>query len=403
MKRVQARVSIGKVWTALSSLLIAGLGIFLVLFTGLDSHIAGYSPAEVQAAREVHSLTSIVENPVNAPHKVVTWAFTKLTVDPVFAGRLASATFATFALLLFYVATRMWHGKRVAFLATLLLGTGSWFLLTARSSDPNFSASVAVTLLALSGYWMSLHFRTVWSYVAVVASLALMVYVPGMVWLVLLGLILRGRSIFQAMTRNLQTWKLMTLIGLLLLFVIAPIAYAGARDMTVLLALLGAPEQLPHWSEVPQNLGWGLLGLFGWQHTPLAFSVGQLPLMDVVTTVLALLGLVYYATKLSLDRTRLLIGVLLLGLMLLSIGSLAGYAYLLPVMYFLAAGGMAYLLMRWLEVFPRNPLARGIGIVLLTLVIGFAVFYNLRAYFIAAPHTDNIRQIYSGSTEDLIQ
>lgn len=395
-------VSLGKVWTALSSLLIAGVGIFLVLFTGLDSHIAGYSPAEVQAAREVQSLTSILDNPVNAPHKVVTWAFTQVTVDPVFAGRLASATFATFALLLFYVATRMWHGKRVAFLATLLLGTSSWFLLTARSSDPNFSASLAVTLLALSGYWMSLHFRSVWSYIAVVASLALMVYVPGMIWLVLLGLILRGRGILQAMASNLPAWKLTTLIALLLVFVIAPITYAGARDMHVLLALLGAPAQLPHWGDVPQNLGWGLLSLFGWQHMPLAFSVGRLPLMDVVGAVLAVLGLAYYAAKLSLDRTRLLVGVLLLGLMLLSIGSPAGYAYLLPVLYFLVAGGVAYLLMRWLEVFPRNPLARGVGITLLALVIGFAVFYNLRAYFVAAPHADNIRQIYSGTTEDLL-
>lgn len=402
MKRVQARVSLGKVWTALSSLLIAGLGIFLVLFVGLDSHIAGYSPAEVEAARAVQSLPSIIENPVNAPHKVVTWAFAQLTIDPVLAGRLASATFATLALLLFYVATRMWHGKRVAFLATLLLGTSSWFLLTARSSDPNVSASLAVTLLALSGYWMSLHFRSMWSYVAVVASLALMVYVPGMVWLVLLGLILRGRGIFQAMARNLPAWKLATLVALLLVFVIAPIAYAGARDMHVLLALLGAPDELPRIMDVPQNLGWGLLSLFGWQHTPSAFSVGKLPLMDVVSVALALLGLVYYAAKLSLERTRLLIGVLLLGLMLLSIGSPAGYAYLLPVVYFLAAGGIAYLLMRWLEVFPRNPLARGIGITLLALVIGFAVFYNLRAYFVAAPHADNIRQIYSGSTNDLL-
>lgn len=396
------RVSPGKTWNALSGLLIAGLGVFVVLFAGLDTHIAGYSPAEIQAAQEIQSFSAIVENPVNAPHKVAAWAFSQVTQDPVLAGRLASAAFATIALLVFYVATRMWHGKRVAFLASILLGTSSWFLLTARSSDPNFSASLAVTLLALSGFWMSLHYRSLWSYIAVIVSLALVVYVPGMIWLVLLGLILRGSGLLREAAQVLPTWKLTTLIGLVALLVLAPIAYASIRDAQVLVALLGAPSQLPQWTDIAPNLGWGLLGLFGWQHTPLAFSVGYLPLLDIVSVVLAVLGLAYYAQKLSLDRTRLLLGVLLLSGMLLAIGSPIGYAYLLPAMYFLAAGGIAFALSRWLAVFPRNPLARSIGISVVAIVIAFASFYGLRSYFVAAPHADNIRTIYSGTTDDLV-
>jgi hypothetical protein len=49
----------------------------------------------------------------------------------------------------------------------------------------------------------------------------------------------------------------------------------------------------------------------------------------------------------------------------------------------LAIGGIVEILQRWLESFPRNPVARSIGVCLLVAAIGFTSFYHLQRYFVA--------------------
>jgi len=400
MKKRRVRFSLSSWWTALSSLIIAAFGIGLLLFAGLDSHIAGYSEAEVQSAYEARSLSAIAADPINAPHKLTAWAFAKVVDDPVLAGRLASAAFGSAAIIFLYIATRMWHGKRVAFLATLLFATSSWFLFTARAGTPDISATLAILTLALSGYWMRVHYKNLWSYVAVVAALALVVYVPGMIWLVVLALAVRGAKELRGTLSSLPRWNLVVLLGLLTLFVALPIAIAIIRDPQVLLSLLGLPEALPSITQMLRNIFDAGAALVAWHGNNSALAVGYLPIMDAISVVLAVLGVYYYWQKRRLDRTKLLVGALGVSLVLLALGVVSGFAMLLPVMFFLIAGGLAALLGRWLTVFPRNPLARSVGIIAIAVLVGFACFYNLRAYFVAAPHANNIQSIYNQG-EDL--
>lgn len=395
MKKRRIRISLGGLWSAVSSLVIAGLGIALILFAGLSTHITGYSEAEVASAYEARSISAILQDPVNLPHKSLTLVYSKIADDGVIASRMASATIGAVAIICLYIATRMWHGKRVAFLVSVLFGTSSWFLLTARSGVPDISASLSILVIALSAYWMRLHYKNLWSYVALIVALALVVYVPGMIWLVAVGLLVRGARELRGIVQSLPRWNLLVLIGLLVLLVVAPIVFAAVREPRVLLDLLGLPAQLPTITEAGLNLLHAFLSLFAWHADELAITIGALPVLDIVTAVFAALGLYYYWQKRALDRTKLLAGALILAAVLLALGVTSGYAVLLPVIFFLAAGGMAALLSRWLGVFPRNPLARAIGLVAITIVVGLACFYNLRAYFVAAPHADNIRSIYS--------
>jgi hypothetical protein len=62
------------------------------------------------------------------------------------------------------------------------------------------------------------------------------------------------------------------------------------------------------------------------------------------------------------------------------VGSLS---IMFPIIMLIAIGGIVDILQRWLGSFPRNPVARSIGVCLLVAAIGFTSFYHLQRYFVA--------------------
>jgi len=68
---------------------------------------------------------------------------------------------------------------------------------------------------------------------------------------------------------------------------------------------------------------------------------------------------------------------------------------MVPFIFLLIANGISYLLELWLGVFPRNPIARTIGVSLITLVVGLNCWYNVRNYFVAWPGATVTRQVFT--------
>ena len=63
-------------------------------------------------------------------------------------------------------------------------------------------------------------------------------------------------------------------------------------------------------------------------------------------------------------------------------------------MFLIAAGGVALMLQQWFTVFPYNPFARTVGLVLLLFALGTTSFYSLNQYFVAWPHTPETKQTF---------
>ncbi len=74
-----------------------------------------------------------------------------------------------------------------------------------------------------------------------------------------------------------------------------------------------------------------------------------------------------------------------LCVILIGLGQVATLGLLIPVLYIVMANGIAYMLQSWFTVFPRNPVARTLGVVLLTIVVVVSCSYQLQRYFIAWP------------------
>jgi hypothetical protein len=164
----------------------------------------------------------------------------------------------------------------------------------------------------------------------------------------------------------------------------------------VVLRLLGIPEVLTSFSGYFTNLGALILGLFVYSGAQPELILGNLPLLDIFSTAMFILG-VFYLVKLGKNRrTIILFSSLITLILLLPLRDdfKVYQSILLSLIYIVIISGIVELLNRWFGHFPRNPWARNFGVVLVVVAIGFASFYHLQRYYIAWPNAPETKQAY---------
>ncbi len=382
-------------WQFISTIVIVGAGVALLFFSQLESLLPGYSNTEVAMAESSISLQAIAENPINAPYKLLVYGVTLFNVDALLATRIASAIFGTATLLLFYVGVRHWHTSRVAFLSAVLFACSAWLLHTARFGSGDIMLPFIILLFATCGYWVAASAkRSGWRYIIAVVALSFSIYVPGVIWLVLLGLLIRRGKDLDFIRRRLPVNQKVLLTALLLLLTVAPLIYGIIRTPALGLELLALPTVMPDALEVLKNLALLPINLIIWSDFSPELWLGNLPLLDVFAAAMFFLGIYHCIKNWQLDRSKLLLGLLGVGSVLVALGGIS-MALLLPAVYVVIAGGIAALLGMWLGVFPRNPLARSLGIVLVTAAVAASVVFNIRVYFVAWPHNAETKAVYT--------
>jgi hypothetical protein len=218
-------------------------------------------------------------------------------------------------------------------------------------------------------------------------------FIPGFIWFVLLGIIL-GSSDIVAAWRQLGTWWKRAAWAVIATAALAPMLYTFVRSPNLLLPWLGAPASWPSWQTLlHQFVDTGLALIYHGPHDPQLW-LGRLPLLDALGLFALLAGIFFYARHIRATRAQMLLGSFILGIVLISLGGEVRMSVVLPIVYLVIAGGVAYVLHFWLGVFPRNPLARTIGITVVVAVIGLSCFYNLKQYFIAWPHNPETVAVY---------
>jgi len=400
MKKIQVRNALDMGWQILSTLAIVAFLLGLLLFGRLDSLLPAYSPTEVQSALSSRPFTEIINNPVNAPYKLTVFFFSYITSNPLLATRLAAATFGIATIILFYVGMRNWYRRRIAFLATVLFACSAWFLHTARFGSPDILLPCVVLLLTVCGYWIATAKHSRYSYVAAIIALSLCMYVPGLLWLLGVAAVVRRKDI-ALLSLRLNARQRAIVIGTAVVLVILPLLVSIIRNPHVGLELLGLPNAWPGLVEIGKNLLYVPVSLFAFTPVNPELQLGRLPLLDIFGVVMFVLGAYYYFKHRTLDRTKLLLVFLAISTVLIAIDGPVSIAIMLPAIYVIVTGGIAQLLGRWLEVFPRNPLAKSVGITLITIAVLASCLYNIRAYFVAWPNAPETKAIYTKT--DLVQ
>ncbi len=372
---------------------ILGLSLIsgLLLFK-LSSLVAGTSPGEHKAMAASSSLRNILDNPLYAPHSILLWIAQKIAPGNIGWARLGSVlTALVSAILLFYII-RKWHSDRVAFITTILYVCSSWFLHVGRMAMPDIAHTCILGAIAF-GIWSQKNRPLHWELPALLAAFLYLLYTPGMIWIVVFAFIIGRRRILSTIKRNRSGALLATFFVLLC---ILPLARAFVLKPELVHSYLGLPASLAMLSAVPKAIGLVFVRLFWHGPDNPQLWLGRLPLLDYCSAGLGLLGLYNYIKHINLDRSKIVLGGMIFAILLISCGVIS-LTILLPFIYLLVGGGIAYIFTNWLRVFPRNPFAFGLLIALLTITTAVVTYYNLSSYFVAWPQAPATKQVFSAN------
>ncbi len=363
-----------------------------LLFYKLGSLVPGFSPTEVANLAQHQSLRAIANNPLNAPYKILHFILNSIYHQSPLASRAISSVIGLVTVGLFYYVVSRWHSRNTAILGTILFATSSWFLHFARLATPDVFLTLLVAALAY-GAWIRKTQRSSLVIALGVVIICLLAYIPGLVWFLIFGIIWQRRAIDSHIKHAQIALLPATILGLALL---APLVIALTRQPQLLKPFAGLPSHsLPpaydifrHIINVPFQI------FFRGPNDPTIW-LGRLPLLDLFSASMSILGVYAIYYRLKLDRTKLIIGALVIGGVLVGLQGPVSSVLLLPFIYFLVTAGIAYMLNQWFSVFPRNPLAKTIGTSLIVITVALSSYYNLRHYFIAWPNAPVTKQTFN--------
>ncbi|HSX28986.1 MAG TPA: glycosyltransferase family 39 protein [Candidatus Saccharimonadales bacterium] len=367
------------------------LGVAALLWWRLGTLTHGYSPEELRSLQQSLSLKYIFNHPLNAPFYIIASGFYRVIGDSLLAVRLASAVFGLASIGIFYWLVRFWHGSRSALIGTILFGTSAWFLHTARFGSPDVLLFLLLGLVA-SAVWIR-HSKTGWPLLVGFALATALIYVPGMIWFIALGVLWQWKRIDRLFKRNLIA---VTIGALVVVAALAPLVWALYQHPELGKQVLGLPAQ-----------GWPdpLASLKALVHVPLAFLwrspenpahwLARLPILDAFTLAMTGLGIYLYAKYWRLKRSRFVCLAIVSGSILIALGGHVTLSIIMPFMFILAATGTDFMLEYWQRVFPRNIIAQAVGTVILAFAIFIAVWYNLRHYYVAWPDAPPTRAAFN--------
>lgn len=370
---------------------IAITGIYLLLFK-LVALVPGFAAAETALPTVRESLQLIWHQPLELPillSQTVVAALTPTT--GIGFSRLPSVLLAVLLLAAMYWLLRRWYNYRLALYGTLLLMTAPWFLHVGRLATGSIVYPLSMTvLLVLIALWHQQK-RSKWLLYGSATTVAILLYVPGIVWLLLWGGLLERRNIIASLRSGRWHSASALLLGSLAL---VPLGHMLIENWHLYRPLLGLPASWPSILHVVEQffLTWKYLFIGGYQDQ--LYNLAGLALVNFLVGIGFVVGLYLYSQHPKAVRTRQLTGFWLIGTVLIALQGPVAIQLLMPLVLVLAVGGLGYLLHLWLKVFPRNPLARGFGIGIMGLMIAFAVAYNVRNYYVAWPNTAETKAIF---------
>ena len=391
MKKLRAWVLM--MWRPILAFLAVSVIVCATLGYKLGSLTPGASNQEQQYIAGIDSGREILEQPVYAVHKIPVYALSKLHVDRLAAYRAVSAAFAALAVVSCFFVLREWYSDRIAGLGAIIFLCSAWVLHTGRLATPEASFLLLMPLL-----W-----AVVWLYNTTLRKTALLLlsflcaacfYIPAFGWLLLMAAVWQHKRLWEELRQ--VPWWFRVCCFLIVAGGLVPLVLAALDSPRVLLLAAGLPDKFPSLQTLATNLLHIPEYLFLRGPNDPVRWLGRLPLLDVFSTVMLFLGVYSIRYNLKLIRIQLLVGSSLLLALLLVIGGPLTITVLMPAVYILIAGGVAFMLQQWLAVFPRNPIARMLAVTLLAGSVLLVLFYHLNHYFVAWPGAPATKAAFSG-------
>lgn len=380
-----------------SRVLLAASAIALFLATlllyKLATLVGGMSAAEMVTAKTPVGWHGIWLQPLELPLKAVRSVVFFLREDHgQFLTRLPNALFGAAAIVTLGWVVSSWHNRRTTMLTMLLFATSAWVLHVSRVATSDVLYLWALPMLLLVQILLHRYGTNRLAWYGILSIWGILLYIPGLVWLIAAQAVLQRKQIKQAWS-GLGSWVYKA-FSVLVFSVWLPLLIVGLTRTNGLMTWLGLPTDFASPLTVLRQIAavpFHLL-VIGPQYPDI--WLGRLPILDAFTLMMCLLGAYFYASHWRSSRSRALGVTIIIGIVLIGLGGPVKLSLLVPILYVGVATGIAYILQTWLKVFPRNPLARGLGIGLVCFAVALSCVHNLRAYFVAWPHNDTTKTTF---------
>ena len=371
-----------------------GLGTLftLFLFTFRLSFLnTGMNKYEINTINSSSSLSDLINNSSNLPYRVFIYLTNSIHPHHIFFYRLTSVIWALLFIYIFYLVIKKKFGPNIATILGLLLMTSAWVLHTSRTAVPD-----VLYLSTILIFWFREYLKENRNlnklFLVLVSMIVFYLYVPGMIWIGLIG-ILWQRKIIKELLSRLER-KYILVIGFYGLVLLIPLIFSIVHQPSSLFTIIGLPNTFPDLLKTSTNLL--LLPyniLISMQQNSILW-LGVAPLFDFFTSSLVLFGLYRYIREWPNNYIKIILVTILAASFLYALGGPVTITMLIGSLYLVAATGLSFLITKWFRVFPKNPIPRILGSLLIILAVFVAVIYNTRSYFVAWTNNSKTSQYY---------
>ena len=405
---VKKKLKIFRAWAADNwkfSLVIVGVSIALglLLTFKLGSFVGGLSESEatykILVASDGLGASQIIREPLFLPYKGLLYLLQYTPFTGPTGVRIVGALFGLLGVLAMFYIFKKWYTLRIAVLGSVLYATTSWFLHTARYAD-EASSYLLIPLLAAAMIALQAKARSRLAMAAVLVFGLSAIYIPGVILFLLPAIIIKRKVIFRAL--RLQPLWYELLVGATGILLLAPLVamlvkpLQGSTALSNLSQLVGLPGSSFHSAkDMLFTLKDRLADIFVYNSSGPVYVPGHLPWFDICTTVLVLIGMVQFTRYFRLDRSKLIATSGVMCLALIALGGAVSSVILLPFLFLFAVEGLKWLLEIWLEIFPRNPFARGFAVTMVCILTCSVAFYQVNKYFFAWAKAPETRQVFN--------
>ena len=365
------------IFISLLSAVILGF-VSLYNLSGITNH--KLSGLELDSINSATSGAKILNNPLNFPYKLGVYTLLKVNLLNTFSARLMAALFGIAIIICFYLLAKQWFSPKIAWLSSLMMATSTLFLNYSRLALPNVLLPLGLIGIIWAAWWLLEQKQTNLRMILFALIVIFCLYLPGLVWfLSLVIFIQKDKALKLLNSLNKSTFAVSGFIALIL---IAPLLRSFIFDPTLLIQWLAFPTAL-NFSVFLKDLLMVPISLIVKSPVNPTFNLGQLPYSNIITTAFIVLGVYAFGIRLGLTRSKFLLGAIFISWLLIAFENSVTINILLPLVYLMVAGGIMFLLQQWYSVFPSNPIARFIGLMLICITISMSLYFNSVRYFVA--------------------
>ena len=368
------------------------LGFATLYLWRLGSLTKGLSSAEYLTKIQSDNLITIWHNPTNGPFLLAQHFVSGLPANKFLILRLVSSVLAVTIIICLYFLLKNWFGRLAAFFATIIFMSTPWVVLAGRSVAPDIAMLSPILLLAACSWLIRTKGKPISAWIVLCLAAGLSLYTPGLIWVVIAGLIIGWRQLAAAVAKVPRP---SFIAGLVVFFLtLVPLIWAIAAERSVAESVAGLPQD---WSSIFSKIGsifWSGIALIWYARDSTDYSIGHSAVLTTLEVILLLFGIYALGTRVRRVSYALLLFIAI-ALVLAGLNNNPKFLLLaLPSAILLIAAGLRYLYVEWRTIFPRNPIPKYLALFLMTLIVAAQFVYGAVYSIEAWPHTEQTKKIY---------